>query len=174
MCPTLRDPMNGSTPGFHALHYHPKFAQTHNIHWVGDAIQPAHPLSPLLFMPSNFPSIMIFSSESALRIRWPKFWSFNFSISPSNVYSFRISFRIDWFPCSPRDPQESSPTPQFKSFNSSALSFMVQLSHPYMTTGKTIALTRWTFVGKVKWRPINFSFPTELLFKGKKKHFLLV
>ena len=79
---------------------------------------------PLLLMPAIFPSIRVFSNESALRIRWPKFWSFNFSISPSNVYSFRISFRIDWFPCSPRDPQESSPTPQFKSFNSSALSFL--------------------------------------------------
>ena len=79
---------------------------------------------PLLLLPSIFPSIRVFSNESALRIRWPKFWSFSFSISPSNEYSGLISFRIDWFPCSPRDPQESSPTPQFKSINSLALSFL--------------------------------------------------
>ena len=91
-----------------------------------------------------------FSNESVLCIRWPKSWSFSFSISLSNEYSGLISFRMDWLdPCSPRDSQESSPTPQFKSINSLALSFMVQLSHPYMTTGKTMALTRWTFVSKV-------------------------
>ena len=105
---------------------------------------------PLLLLPSIFPSIRVFSNESVLHIRWPKYWSF--SISPTNEYSGLISFRIDWFgsPCSPRDSQESPPTPQFKSINSSALSFlaffMVQLSHPYTATGKTIALTRRTFV----------------------------
>ena len=81
---------------------------------------------PLLLLPSIFPSIRVFSKESALRIRWPKYWSFSFSISPSNEYSGLISFWIDWllFPCSPRDSQESSPTPQFKSISSSALSFL--------------------------------------------------
>ena len=106
---------------------------------------------PLLLLPSICPSIRV-SSESVLHIRWPNYWSFSFSISPSNEYSGLISFTIDWFdrsPCSPRDSQELSPTPQFKSINSLALSFMVQLSHPYMTTGKTITLTRWTFVSKV-------------------------
>ena len=80
---------------------------------------------PPLFLPSIFPSVRVFSNESALRIRWPKFWSFSFSISPSNEYSGLISFRIDWLDllCSPRDSQESSPTPQFKSINSSVLSF---------------------------------------------------
>ena len=81
---------------------------------------------PLLLLPSIFPSIRVFSNESALRIRWPKYWSFSFNISPSNEHQWLISFRMDWFgsPCSPRDSQESSPTPQFKSINSSALSFL--------------------------------------------------
>ena len=80
----------------------------------------------LLLLPSIFPSIKVFSNESILRIRWPKHWSFSFSISPSSDYSGLISFRIDWLgsPCSPRDSQESSPTPQFKGINSSALSFL--------------------------------------------------
>ena len=79
----------------------------------------------LLPLPSIFPSIQVFSNESALRIKWPKYWSFSFSISPSNEHSELISFRIDWLdPCSPRDSQESSPTPQFKSINSLALSFL--------------------------------------------------
>ena len=106
-----------------------------------------------LLPPSIFPSIRVFSNESVLHIRWAKYWSFSFSISPFNEYSELISFRMDWVgsPCSPRDSQESSPTPQFKSINSLVLSFLyIQLSHPYMTTGKTIALTTRTFVGKVK------------------------
>ena len=93
--------------------------------------------SPVLLLPSIPPSIRVFSNESALCIRWPKYWSFSFSISPSNEHSGLISFRMDWSPCSPRDSQESYPTPHFKSINSSVLSFLtVQLSHPYMTTGK--------------------------------------
>ena len=79
---------------------------------------------PLLLPPSIFPSIRVFSNESVLHMRWPKFWRFSFSISLSNEYSGLISFRMDWTPCSPRDSQESSPTPQFKSINSSALSFL--------------------------------------------------
>ena len=106
---------------------------------------------PLLLLPSIFPSIRVFSNESAVHVRWPKYWRFSFSISPSNEYSGLISFRMDWLDlhCSSRDSQESSPTPQFKSINSSALSFLVQFSHSYMITGKIIALTIWTFVGKV-------------------------
>ena len=101
---------------------------------------------PLLLLPSIFPSIRVFSNESVLHIRWPKIWSF--SISPSNKYSGLISFRIDLCE-SPRDSQESSPTPQFKTINSSSFSFLYgpTLSHPYMTTEKTIAIR--TFVGKV-------------------------
>ena len=117
--------MDCSRPGFPVLHYLPEFAQTH-VHWVDDAIQPCPPLSPLLLLPSIFPSIRVFSSESALHIRWPKYWSFSLRISPSNEYSRLISFRIEWFgsPCSPRDSQESSPTLQFKSINTSALSLL--------------------------------------------------
>ena len=87
----------------------------------------------LLLLPSVFPSIRVFSNESSPRIRWPKYWSFNFSISPSSEYSGLISFRMDWLDllAGPRDSQDSSPTPQFKSINS-----LVQLSHPYITTGK--------------------------------------
>ena len=79
---------------------------------------------PLLLLPSIFLSIRVFSNESVLRIKWPEFWSFSFNISPSNEYSGLISFRTDWSPCCPRYSQESSPTPQFKSINSSALSFL--------------------------------------------------
>ena len=92
-CLTLCDPMNGSTPGLPVLHHVPEFAQTH-VHWDGDAIQPSHPLSSPLLLPSIFPSISVFPSESALLIRWPKYWSFSFSISPSNEYSGLISFRV--------------------------------------------------------------------------------
>ena len=100
---------------------------------------------PLLLLPPIPPSIRVFSNESALHMRWPKYWSFSFSVISSNEHAGLVGS-----PCSPRDSQESSPTPQFKSINSWALSFLhVQLSHAYMTTGKNIALTRWTFVGKV-------------------------
>ena len=92
---SLVTPMNCSMPGFPVLHYLPEFAQTH-VHPVGDAIQPSHPLSPLLLPTSIFPSLRVFSSESVLCVRWPKYWSFNFSISPSNEYSGLISFRMDW------------------------------------------------------------------------------
>ena len=107
---------------------------------------------PLLLLPSNFPSIRVFSSESVLRIRWPKYWSFSFSVSPSSEYSGLISFRMDWLDLLPVQGTLKSLL-QHHSSKASILRcsafFMVQLSHPYMTTGKTIALTRWTFVGKV-------------------------
>ena len=95
-CPTLCDPMNRSTPGHPVHHQHPESTQTH-VRCVGDAIQPSHPLSSCLLLPSVFPSIRVFSNESALRIRWPKYWSFSFSISPSSEQPGLISFRIDWF-----------------------------------------------------------------------------
>uniref|UniRef100_A0AC11ESE5 Uncharacterized protein n=1 Tax=Ovis aries TaxID=9940 RepID=A0AC11ESE5_SHEEP len=107
---------------------------------------------PLLLLPSIFPSIRVFSSESVLRIRWPKYWSFSFSISPSNEYSGLISFRMDWLDLLAVQGTLKSVLQHHSSkasiFWHSAF-FIVQLSHPYMTTGKTIALTRWTFVGKV-------------------------
>ena len=107
---------------------------------------------PLLLLPSIFPSIRVFSNESALCIRWPKYWSFSFSISTSNEYSGLISFRMDLVgsPCSPRDSQKSSPTPQFRSINALVLSFLYTPTlTSIMTTRKTIALTRQTFVDKV-------------------------
>ena len=107
---------------------------------------------PLLLLPSMSPSIRVFSSESVLRIRWPKYWSFSFSISPSNEYSGLISFRMDWLDLLAVQGTLKSLL-QHHSSKASILQrsvfFIVQLSHPYMTTGKTIALTRWTFVDKV-------------------------
>ena len=124
-CPILCDPMDCSTLGFPVLHHLLELAQTH-VHWVGDAIQPFHPLSspsPAFNLPQHQG---VFSSGSALCIRWPKYWSFSFSISPSNKYSGLISFRMDLLGllAVQGDSQESSPTPQFKSINSSALSFL--------------------------------------------------
>ena len=95
-CPTLCDLMNCSTLGFPVFHYLPEFAQTH-VHWVINAIQPSHPLLHLLLLLSIFPRIRVFSNESALCIRWPKYWSFSISISPSSEYSDLVSFRTDWF-----------------------------------------------------------------------------
>ena len=125
-----RVPMNRSTPGLPVQHQLPEFTQTH-VHRV---IQPAiwvMPSShlilcrPLLLQPPIPPSIRVFSNESTLCMRWPKYWSFSFSISTSNEYSGLIPFMIDWLDlCSPRDPQESFPTPQFKSINSLVLCFL--------------------------------------------------
>ena len=96
LCPTLCDPMDCSMPGLPVHHQLPEFTQTH-VHWVGDAIQPSHPLSsPPSSLAFNFPSIRVFSNESGLRIRCPKYWSFSFNINPSNEHSGLISFRMDW------------------------------------------------------------------------------
>ena len=94
-CPTLCNPMDCSTPGIPVHHQLPEFTQT-LIHWVSDAIQPSHPLSSPSLPRSVFPRIRVFSNESAFRMRWPKYWTFSFSISPSNEYSGLISFRMDW------------------------------------------------------------------------------
>ena len=123
-CPTLCDPVDCSMPGFPVHHQLLELPQNY-VHWVGDAIQPSHPLSSPSFPPSIFPRIRVFSSESVLRIRWPKYWSFSFSISLSNEYSGLISFRKDWLDLlAVQGTQEFSPTPQFKSINSSVLSFL--------------------------------------------------
>ena len=141
--------MDCSTPGFPMLHYLQEFAQIH-IHWIRDAIQTSHPLSsPPAF---SLPSIRVFYNESALHIRWPKYWSFSFSISPSNEYSGLISFRMDWLDLLAVQGTQKSLLEHHSSKASilwHSAFFMVQLSHPYMITGKTIALTRWTFVDKV-------------------------
>ena len=126
---------------------------------------------PLLLLPSIFPSIRIFSNESVLHIKWPKYRSFSFSISPSNEYSGLISFTIDWFDLlAVQGTFESSPTPQFKSINSSALSF---LYGPTMTTGKTIALTRWTFVSKVTSLFFNMLSRLVIVFLPRSKCLLI-
>ena len=150
-CPTLCDLMNCSTPGLPVHHQLPEFTQTH-VHRVGDAIQPSHPCRPLLLLPPIPPSIRVFSSESALRMRWPKYWSFSFSIIPSKEHPGLISFRMDWLDLLVVQGTLKSLL-QHHSSKASVLQrsafFTVQLSQPYMTTGKTIALTRRTFVGKV-------------------------
>ena len=114
-----------STPGFPVLHQPPELSQTH-VHQVGDAIQPSHPLSSPPPPPSVFPSIRVFSNESVIHIRWPKYWSFSINISTPNEYSGLISFRMDWLYllAVQGESQESSPTPQFKSINSLALNLL--------------------------------------------------
>ena len=119
-----------------------------------ESVMPSHHLilcHPLLLLPSTFPSIRIFSNESVLHIKWAKYWSFNFNISPSNEYSELISFRIDWFDLLAAQGTLKSLLQHHSSKASvhwHSAFFMVQLSNPYMTTGKTIALTIWTFVSK--------------------------
>ena len=141
--------MNCSTPGLPVHHQLPEFTQTH-VHPVGDAIQPLILCRPLFLLPSILPSIRVFSNESTLCMRWPKYW--NFSISPSNEYSGLSSFRIDWFDLLAVQETLKSLL-QHHSLKALILwlsaFFIVQLSHPYLTTGKTIALTRRTFAGKV-------------------------
>ena len=140
--------MNRSTPGLPVHHQLPEFTQTH-VHRVGDAIQPSLSSPSPVLNPSQHQS---FSNESALCTRWPKYWSFSFSISPSNEHPGWISFRMDWLDLLAVQGTLKSLL-QHQSSKASVLGhsafFTVQLSHPYMTTGKTIALTRWTFVGKV-------------------------
>ena len=131
---------------------------------------------PLLFPPSIFPSIRVFSNESALCIRWPKYWSFSFNISPSNEYSGLISFRLDWLDLLAiqgtlksllQHHSSKASVPQCSAF------FIVQLSHPYMTTGKTILLTRWTFVGKVMSLLFNMLSRLVITFLQRNKHLLI-
>ena len=125
-----------------------------------ESVMPSNHLSPfcpLLLLPSIFPRIRVFSNESVLHIRWPKYWSFSFSISPSNEYSRLISFRIDWFDLALQGTLKS--LLQHQSSKASILRcsafFVVQLLHPYMTTGKATALTRWTFVSEIMSRQSN-------------------
>ena len=139
-------------PGFPVHHQLPELAQTH-VHRVGDAIQPSYPLSspsPPAF--NLFPSIRVFSIESAVHIRWPTYWSFSFSISLSSEYSGLISFQVDCLDLLALKGTLKSLL-QHHSLKASVLwcsaFFIVRLSHPYMTTGKPIALTRQTFVDKV-------------------------
>ena len=129
--------MTSSTPGFPVLYHLLEFAQIH-VHWVDDAIQPFHPLSPLLLLSSIFPSFRVLSNELARHIRRPKYWSFSFSIHPSHEYSGLISFRMDWFDLLAVQGTLKSLL-QHHSSKASVLRrsafFMAQLSHPDMTTG---------------------------------------
>ena len=128
---------------------------------------------PLLLPPSIIPSKRVFSNESALRIRWPEYWSFSFSISSSNDYSRLISFRMDWLDLLAFQGTLKSLL-QHHSSKASVLQcsafFTVQLSHPYMTTGKTMALTRWTFVGKVMSLLLNMLSRLVIAFLPRSKH----
>ena len=178
-CLTLCNPINCSTPGLPVHYQLPEFTQTH-VHWVGDAIQPSHPLlSPSPPAP-NLPSTRVFSNESVLCIRWPKYWSFSFSISPSNEHPGLISFRMDLLDLLAVQGTLNSLLQHHSSKVSilrCSVFFTVQLWHPYMTTGKTIALTRQTIVGKVmsllfnmlsrlvRWR--RQWHPTPVLLPGK-------
>ena len=143
-CRTLCEPMNRSTSGLPVHHQLLELTQTH-VHWAGDVIYLSHLLSPSSPTPSVFPSYRVFSSESALHIRWSKYWSFSFSISPSNEYSGLISFRMDWLDLLAVQETLKSLLQHRNSKESTlqhSIFFMVQLSYPYNTTGKTIALTK--------------------------------
>ena len=171
----LCDPMDHSTPGLPVRHQLPEFTQTH-IHWVSDATHHLIPCCSSLLPASIFPSTRVFSNELVLHIRCPEYWSFSFNVSPSNVYSGLISFRMDWL-----DLLAVQGTPksllQHHSSKASVLChlafFMVQLSYPYMTTGKTIALTRQTFVCKVMSLLFNMLSRLVITFLPRNKHLLI-
>ena len=165
--------MDSSMPSYPLLHHLLVLCSTH-AHWFSDAIQPAHPLPSFLLLPSIFPSMRVFSGESALHIRWPNYWSFSFSITPSNQYSGLISVRIDWFELLAVQVTLKSFL-QHHSSKASILSaiFMVQLSHPYMTTGETIALTIWNFVSKVISLLFNMLSRFVIAFLSRSKWLLI-
>ena len=167
--------MDCSTPGLPVLHQLPELTQSMSV----ESVMPSNHLSlchPLLLLPSIFSSIKVFANESILHIRWPKYWSFSFSISPSNEYSGLISFRIDWL-----DLLEVQGTLKSLLQNHSSKAsvlwcsafFIVQLSHPYMTTGKIIALTRWTFVDKVMSLLFNMLSRFVIVFLPRSKCLLI-
>ena len=173
-CPTLCDPMDCSMPGFPVHYQLPELAQTH-AHWVGDAIQPSHPLS------SPSPPALNLSQHQGLfkrvlHIKWPKNWSFSLSIYPSNEYSGLISFRMDWLDLFEVQGTLKSLL-QHHSSKASILQcsafFIVQLSHSYMTIGETIALTRWTFIGKVMSLLFNMLSKLIIAFLQRSKDLLI-
>ena len=173
-CPTLHNPMDCSTPGLPVHHQFPEFTWTH-IHW---SVMPSNHLilcHPLLLPPSIFPSIRVFSNELVLCIRWPKYWHISFNISPSNEHSGLISFRMDWLDL-------LAVWRTFKSLlhHSSKASvlwhssfYIVQLSHLYTITGKTIALTGWTFGGKAMSLLSNTLSKLVIIFLPRSKRLLI-
>ena len=143
--------MHHRTPGLPVYHQLLESTQTH-VHCVSNAIQPSHSVIPFSSCSQTLPSIRVFSNESALHMRWPKYWSFSFKISPSNEHPGLMSFRMDWLDLLAvqgtlksllQHHSSKASIPQCSAF------FILQLSHPYTTTRKTIALTRWIFVGKI-------------------------
>ena len=158
--------MNRSTPGLPVHHQLLESTQTH-VHRVDNVIQTSHPLS------SPFPPALNLSQRQG---QWPKYWPFSFSISPSNEYSGLISFRTDWLDLLAVQGTHKSVLQKYSSKTSvlwCSAFFMVQLSHPYVTTGKTIALTRWAFVSKVMFLLFNTQFRFAIAFLSRKKRLLI-
>ena len=173
-CPTLCDPLDCSIPGFPVHHQLPELAQT-QVHQVSDIIQPFHLLSspsPPAFNPSQHQGLF---NESILHNWWPKYWSFSFSIRPSNEYSGLISFRIDCFDLLAVQGtlKQSSPTPQFKSINILVLRFLYNSTLTSTHDGKTIALTRWTFISKVMSLFFNMLYRFGIAFLPRSKCLLI-
>ena len=164
--------MDWSTPGLPVHHQLPESTQTMSI----ESVMPFSHLTlcrPLLLLPSIFPSIRVFSRSQFFTSGGQSIGA-SASVLSMNIQDWFPLQLMVWSPCSPRDAQESSPTPQFKSINSSALSFLYsQLSHPYMTTGKAIALTRWTFVGKVMSLIFNMLSRLVITFLPRSKGLLI-
>ena len=174
LCPALCDPMNCSTPDLPVHHQLPEFTQTHM-----ELVMPSSHLilrRPLLLLLPIPPSIRVPSNESTLRIRWPKYWSFSLSISPSNEHPGLIFFRMDWLHLLAVQGTFKSLL-QHHSSKASILRcsavFTVQLSNPYMTTGKTIALTRWTFIGNVMSLLFNMLSRLVTTFLPRSKRLLI-
>ena len=174
-CPTLRDPMTEVSQASLSTTKSRSLLKLMSI----ESVMPSNHLilcRPLLLLPSIFPSIRVFSNESVLHIRWPKYWSFSFNISPCSEYSGLISFRMEWLDLLAVQGTLKSLF-QHHSSKASVLQcsalFTVQLSHPYMTTGKTIALTRWTFVGKVMSLLLNMLSRLVITFLSRSKCLLI-
>ena len=174
-CATLCDPMNPSTPGLPVHHQLPESLRLTSI----ESVMPSSHLilcHPLLHLPPIPPSIRVFSNESTLHMRWPKYWSFSFSISPSKEHLGLISFRMDWLDLFAFQGTLKSLL-QHHSSKASILwhsaFFTVQLSHPYITTGKTIALTRRTFVGQVMFLFFNMLSNLIITFLPRSKRLLI-
>ena len=174
-CPTLCDPMDCNTPGFPVHHQLPELAQTH-VHRVSEAIKPSYPLLSPSLLAFNLSQHLVLFQQVGSSHPVAKYWSFSFSISPSNEYSGLISFRMDWLDLLVVQGTLKSLL-QHHSSKASILRhsafFMVQLSHPCVTTGKTIALTRWTFVGKVMSLLFNMLSWLVIAFLPSSKHLLI-
>ena len=174
LCPTLCDPMNCSTPDFLSIINSWNLLKLMSI----ESVMPSNCLilRHFLLLPSLFLNIRVFSDESVLQIRRPEYWSFSFSISPSNEYSGLISFRMDWLNLLAVQGTLKSLLQHHSSKASTLLcsaSFRVQLSHPYMDTGKTIALSRCTFVGKIMSLLLNMLSRLVIAFLPRNKHLLI-